>query len=334
MKKISGNAKRKKRAVFFMALVLAAVLPLTCAWAKGYVDTGRRCSVSVSISEDNSFGELKNVEITVKFFRIAGIDANGQYRALEAYSDIQEKLDAVDKNTKAAGWNQILELAKKDAANQKENTSVKVKNGRADTSDMETGLYLVTADSVSTGSYSYHFTSGLVSLPDNEFYSMGQGKDEWIYDNVAVSLKPERTERSGELEIRKTLKNYNPKTGTPLFVFDVEVYRGSEVVYSNVVSMSFGEKGTQSVKITGLPVGAKAVVKEIYSGASYTVESSGTVTIDSIRAGETAVASFTNDYNNKLIYGTGVVNHFTYDGNGYSWTQQKDNSAMANGMTE
>ncbi len=116
MKKISGKFMGKKRAVFFMALVLAAVLPLTSAWAKGYVDTGRRCSVSVSISEDNSFGELRDVEITVKFFRIAGIDADGEYRALEAYSDIQEKLDAVDKNTKASDWNQILELAKKDAA--------------------------------------------------------------------------------------------------------------------------------------------------------------------------------------------------------------------------
>lgn len=324
----------KKKTAFLLALVFTAVLPFGYVWAKGSVDTGRRCSVEVGISEEDSFKELKSVEIPVKFFRIAGIDAEGKYNALEAYANIQEKLDAVDKNTKASDWTDIFELAKKDAENQTENVSVQVKNGKASSLNMETGLYLVLADSVNTGEYSYNFTTGLVSLPDNAYYSLGQGKDMWIYDNVQVSLKPERTARSGELEIKKTLKNYDAKTGTPLFVFDVEAYKDNEVVYSNVVSLSFDKSGTQSVKISGLPVGAKVVVKEIYSGASYKVSSAATVTIDSLRSGETAVAGFTNEYDNKLVYGTGVVNHFAYDGNGYSWTQQKDNSAVANGMTE
>ena len=36
-------------------------------------------------------------------------------------------------------------------------------------------------------------------------------------------------------------------------------------------------------------------------------------------AGETADVDFTNDYNDKLIYSTGVVNHFEYDGTGWEW---------------
>ncbi len=324
----------KKKTAFILALALTAMFPLTYVWADGSVDTARRCSVEVGISEEDSFKELKSVEIPVKFYRVAGIDAEGKYNALEAYSNLQEKLDAVDKNTKASDWAEIFELAKKDAENQKAGTTVKVRNGKATGGDMESGLYLVLADSVSTGEYTYNFTTGLVSLPDNAYYSLGQGKNMWVYDNVAVSLKPERTARSGELEIKKTLKNYDAKTGTPLFVFDVEVYKDGEVVYSNVVSLSFDKEGTQKVKISGLPVGAKAVVKEIYSGASYTADSAQTVTIDSLQATEVSEASFTNEYDNKLVYGTGVVNHFAYDGNGYSWTQQKDNSAVENKMTE
>ena len=38
-------------------------------------------------------------------------------------------------------------------------------------------------------------------------------------------------------------------------------------------------------------------------------------------AGDTVNADFTNDYNNKLIYSTGVVNHFEYDGTGWEWVQ-------------
>ena len=40
-----------------------------------------------------------------------------------------------------------------------------------------------------------------------------------------------------------------------------------------------------------------------------------------IVAGETADVDFTNDYNDKLIYSTGVVNHFEYDGTGWEWVQ-------------
>lgn len=334
MKIILEKVRGKKTIAFLMVLLLAVTIPISYVSAKGNVDTGRRCSVKIEIGEDNSFGDLKTVDITVKFFRIAGIDREGQFRALEDYAELQEELTAISKDTTVADWSRIMEQAKKAVTDKKESVSVKVVNGRAESSNMETGLYLVLADSVSTKEYTYNFTTGLLSLPDNTYFSTGQGKDEWIYDNIPVSLKPERTARSGELEIKKTLKNYNAKTGTPVFVFDVEVTKDGTAVYSNVVSLSFSDKGTQSIKITGLPVGSRAVVTEIYSGASYTVESPATVTVDNIRAGETAVAAFTNDYNNSLVYGTGVVNHFAYDGNGYSWTQQKDNSAMANGMME
>ena len=60
------------------------------------------------------------------------------------------------------------------------------------------------------------------------------------------------------------------------------------------------------------------IVKEVYAAGSYQVTSSDSIETQ-IVAGETADVDFTNDYNDKLIYSTGVVNHFEYeepDGNG------------------
>ena len=47
----------------------------------------------------------------------------------------------------------------------------------------------------------------------------------------------------------------------------------------------------------------------IYAAGSYQVTSSDSIETQ-IVAGETADVDFTNDYNDKLIYSTGVVNHF------------------------
>ena len=41
-----------------------------------------------------------------------------------------------------------------------------------------------------------------------------------------------------------------------------------------------------------------------------------------IVAEKTSSVDFTNDYNGRLIYSTGVVNHFEYDGTGWEWVQK------------
>ena len=46
---------------------------------------------------------------------------------------------------------------------------------------------------------------------------------------------------------------------------------------------------------------------------------------DTIVAEDVIGVDFTNDYNDHLIYGTGVVNHFEYDGVGWTWHQLEDN---------
>ena len=66
--------------------------------------------------------------------------------------------------------------------------------------------------------------------------------------------------------------------------------------------------------------GSRVIVKEVYAAGSYQVTSSDSIETQ-IVAGETADVDFTNDYNDKLIYSTGVVNHFEYDGTGWEWVQ-------------
>ena len=109
--------------------------------------------------------------------------------------------------------------------------------------------------------------------------------------------------------------------GEPVFAFDVEAYdRDGNVVFSDIASIRFDSTGAKSVIIDNIPAGSRVIVKEVYAAGSYQVTSSDSIETQ-IVAGETADVDFTNDYNDKLIYSTGVVNHFEYDGTGWEWVQ-------------
>jgi hypothetical protein len=75
-------------------------------------------------------------------------------------------------------------------------------------------------------------------------------------------------------------------------------------------------------------------VTEVYATASYQVSGASSVEVTIVSDEEPAKAEFTNDYNDGLIYTTGVVNHFDVstdtgsDGNtiySWEWRQLKDN---------
>ena len=161
----------------------------------------------------------------------------------------------------------------------------------------------------------------LISAPNNEFAMTGSGSDSWIYDDIDIELKPEQTGLMGSLQINKTLKTYNTALGEPVFAFDVEAYdRDGNVVFSDIASIRFDSTGAKSVVIDNIPTGSRVIVKEVYAAGIYQVTSSDSIETQ-IVAGETADVDFTNDYNDKLIYSTGVVNHFEYDGTGWEWVQ-------------
>lgn len=99
-----------------------------------------------------------------------------------------------------------------------------------------------------------------------------------------------------------------------------------KTVYSNVVSTTHSAAGTKKVVIEDLPEGATVTVTEIYGGASYEATGSKEVKVQ-IVGGDTVSAEFTNTYDDKLVPGYGVTNHFELDeNNDWQWSQLKDNS--------
>ncbi|GFH93403.1 hypothetical protein IMSAGC002_04680 [Lachnospiraceae bacterium] len=151
--------------------------------------------------------------------------------------------------------------------------------------------------------------------------------DEWEYE-TAVGLKPRQNLLYGGLRIRKRLDTYNGALGEAMFVFLVEARKDldhdgeKEIVYSNVVGLEFDASGTKEAVIEHIPAGSEVTVEEIYSGSAYTVQGSARkeVTVwagNGNGAGDMPAVEFTNDYDNRVTYGTGAVNHFTHDGNGW-----------------
>lgn len=206
-----------------------------------------------------------------------------------------------------------------------------VAGGTGSAGNLATGMYLVVPGETFNQDYSYKytFTPYLTALPGN-LYAQG-GTDEWLYDPV-IGLKAEREEQYGSLIIEKTLSSYNESLGSVDFVFQVEADKNGEAVRSTVERIRFNGAGTQSVVVDRIPVGAQVTVTEVYSGASYTpegevVQKATIVAQQLVDAGQAVAAtvSFNNKYDDRLIPGTGVVNHFEppqEEGDDWNWSQK------------
>ena len=191
-------------------------------------------------------------------------------------------------------------------------------------------MYLVEAENVQTAEYTYAFTPYLVSLPSHYFYTTGQ--DEWVYD-VTAGMKPQQNPRYGSLVIRKTLTSYNATLGSATFIFQVEGVKDQETVLSDVVSLVFDGTGTKSLEISGIPAGTEVTVTEVYGSANYDPVSPETERVTILADGEEGspvTVEFVNEYNGKLNPGSGIVNHFEYDGGVWNWQGQADNSGGIN----
>lgn len=162
---------------------------------------------------------------------------------------------------------------------------------------------------------------------------------EWVYD-LNVTLKMEADPATGSIKINKTLVNYYGDAQNATFVFRVDTYFPDEdtLFGSEVYSAVFDSKGTKSITIDGLPIGALVKVYEVYTGANYT---------SSIRTGESLnvvvmqdeikEVDIENTYNGKTHGGGGVINRFEYNitdgGAGWLWSSESDNTTTANGAS-
>lgn len=333
----------KKRIKTAGALTLAAITVLSAAGLSSVygalgVETDKKCSLTFTL-DDTEFDELRSLDIPVDVYKVADITEEAVYDTTN-YTDFADLgLEKVSSTTTAEEWAQMAEKAMETVENKgiEPTEKVKVTKPEGETkstgviTDLETGMYLVQAETVQSSEYTYDFTPYLVSLPNN-YYSKENQDDAWVYD-VTTGMKPQQTQRYGDLEIFKDLTEYNASLKDALFVFQVEGTRNDEQVYSDVVSIKFNQAGEKSVLVKDLPAGTKVTVKEVYAGGSYSNTSGDTQETVIVADGVTdhpASVSFTNTYNGKLIPGTGIVNHFENKDGEWSWEQQTDEPASAN----
>ena len=332
----------KKRIKTAGALTLAAITVLSAAGLSSVygaygVETDKNCSLTFTL-DGTEFDELRSLEIPVDVYKVADITEEAVYDTTN-YTDFAKLgLEKVSSTTTAEEWAQMAEMAMETVEKKKIAPTEKVKvtkpEGEAESTgvinNLETGMYLVQAETVQTSEYTYDFTPYLVSLPNN--YYSENSDDRWVYD-VTTGMKPQQTQRYGDLEIVKDLTEYNASLKDALFVFQVEGTRNGKQVYSDVVSIKFDEAGKKSVLVEDLPAGTVVTVKEVYAGGSYTNTSGDTQETVIDAEGVTdhpASVSFTNTYNGKLIPGTGIVNHFEKKNGEWDWEQQTDEPASAN----
>ncbi len=315
-----------------------AALALVCALGAGMfaladretaaadaIDTDAACSLTLQMSSAEFRADLAGKGITVNVYRVADVTAAGKYELTEAFggsTDLSGHLAGISSATTAEDWETysqeayaVVETAEAAGSEVAQPTGCPAKmavtadSGAVTVQNLKPGLYLVAPAAVDSVYYRYTFTPFLSALPYNYYYSGGE--DNWVYD-LSVDLKVGRERLYGSLEITKTLENYNSLTQEGYFVFQVEgKNEAGDIEYSNTVSLTFTEEGSQTAALE-IPSGLTVTVTEVYSGASYEVTSDRTVTLAGpVKAEEVSTVSFTNDYNEKLIPGTGVLNHFT-----------------------
>lgn len=365
----------KKRIKLGSALILTAALAFSAfvlpkVYAANPVDTGAACSITVDVT-DSAYKHLngkwteaekqadavldkQTYPVTINLYKVADITMEGKYKAIAAMENATAEgssktfgkmLEDLGEDLTANDWESITALAKAqvDAGNIPLTASETVTGTNVTIDETETGahlgtgLYLIDVPALKTSYYEYSFAPGMVSLPNNYFYTTND--DTWVYTDVEVTLKPARTELYGDLVIEKTVEVFDATYPSATFVFQVEATKedpdaaaGTEAakVFSDVFAMEFTGPGTRSLTVGKIPAGAVVTVTEVYTGASYTVDQAEETTViiadDHLDAEKSnqACVSFTNTHDGRTGGGNGIVNRFSYDDGQWTYEAASD----------
>ena len=344
----SKKGKRLLAAGLVLGLLLS-MQGLSVVMATDRIDTDKDASLTVAIDSE-MWPEFKTSDdpastFNVKLYKVAAISETGTFEATENFKDLAESLTAVKSSTTASDWADLADKAYADVTESMDAKTITVKQGTSEKTTLGQGLYLIVVDDeVMTENFVYTFTPYLVSVPNDPYLVAGdegiskEGDDVWDYD-VTTMLKPESEPRKGELTITKTLDKYDPILGTPTFVFEVKGTLEGETVYSNVVSLTFGDTtsapASKSVTITDLPYGAHVTVTEVYNSPGYKLVSADGVQADIVKTDDTyPTVSFENTSTSTRGYGGSVTNMGQYDGTGFSGEQLTDNEGIVGTTTQ
>lgn len=305
-------------------------------YAADAVDLTKACSLTVEVEAGSQYEtDLDQMTIPVSLYRVADVDVSGNYTELSGFEGIG--LGSISDETTADDWLTMAQTASGKLTDTTEpDASIQVENGSGTAAGLQAGMYLVVPEETYNTDYTYlyQFTPYLTALPGNDYYNSGD--DTWLYDAV-IGLKVEREMQYGGLTIQKSLLGYNNLTQEGYFVFQIEGEKDG-ITYSNVVSVSLTAAGEESAYVSHIPAGMEVTVTEVYSGGSYEpagdTAATATIVADQIveAGGAGASVSFVNDYNEKLITGTGVLNQFyAPDEEGADWGfEQNDGSIEIN----
>lgn len=335
-------------AVLCAALLSAGIVcQLFAAAADEPLDLNRQCWLTVnpcdSATDKEMYDDLMEADIVIDLYRVAEMKSGqGGY----SFATVEPfELISIPQDIAETGWAEVAQMA---AAKVLQPSVVEAKWSPAAGSrvELQSGLYLLVAHKrgdtgyvktvtddkgasriatqVKTGKHVYTFAPELVSLPsklpENGVINTANPGG-WIYD-LTVNMKPEIDDLNGRLEIVKTLRTYEA-SAPATFVFQVD-WDVDGKHYSEVYSMVFDAPGARRLEIDNLPVGATVTVREVYSGAVYTLVSEPEQTA-LIEADKTARVEFVNDYEDSPPNGGGsITNRFTFDGNTWNWTTPGD----------
>lgn len=299
------------------------------------MDLPASCSVKFEYNEEE-FLDLENSHLVIDVYRVGDVIPDSRYEtySLEATGAFSS-LNASLSDLTAMSDDDFIPVAQEAASIVQANPNLAyVQTTLNKELDLDAGLYLALPHGSNIASYfatsklgslvtisqsntyEYRYSPILFSLPTKEAVNGSistANPGAWVND-VEISLKIEQDVRYGNLEIVKTLNNFDGN-GPATFVFDVRAYSDAamtDLVYSNVESIVFTDAGVDSVVIAGaIPVGSYVVVSEVYSGASYEIVSAnGTTVIEN--PVDTFGVSFENDSNDTDNHGSSVTNRFTF----------------------
>lgn len=323
--------KRKWKKCFVLSFILALAVVIefhydSVLYAANKIDITRSCSLTLQVAGSGAYAQdLMEVTLNAKLYRVASVDNNGVYTSTEDFKSLEIETFTQGEED----WEQAAQEANKLAKETEADAEICIESGTGKADNLEAGMYFVIVEKGNTECYEYSFRPYFIALPDNTYYHSGhQGKDYWQYD-VTGTLKPEQSPRYGSLRIRKNLTSYNTSLKDVTFVFQIEGVDGEgNHVYSNVVSTTHNSAGVKDTIIEKLPAGITVTVTEVYSGASYRLETEPEQTT-TILAEQVMEVEFSNTYDDELIPGYGVTNHFDYDEDtGWQWLKWKDNSTV------
>lgn len=344
---------KTKVAAGVLALLLALALAAP-AYALGDMDLGADASIGLSVADAAFRDDLEGYTVDVLVYKVADVNEHGAFTPtagfealaenvawndgiLNLYTDLEALIDvangiifpedaepAEDVDTSDPLYERLPAIEPLFTA------QIDPVEDTVPVQDAETayglGLYLLLPRKMQTVEWVYTFNPLLVGVPSIERDAQLEGgiptEGEWLYD-VPAQIKATRVHRLTDITIAKTLQEYNADLGATTFLFDVQASVAPEGhVFSRLVPLTFAGTGTQSVTVSGIPVGAQVTVTEVYSGASYYAVN-GRVDIDWLPLPDEANGMnrvpFTNTYTNRQNPDASIVNTWVRQGEGWTW---------------